>query len=206
MRIKSLRWNILGYALLGPLMIAALAACSSDDEASGDDEPAFTRVTEAELSAGDDIPVPANEEDIILTVTGNIGNPNQGDAIVMDLASIEMVGEVEYRVVDPFREEGDAEEVVFRGPLMSDLLALWGVSQDAVETLNVVALNDYAVDVPAGDLWEYPVIFALQADGEYMPVSTRGPAMLVYPYADFDFDMDEYNSYWVWQIKTIDVQ
>jgi hypothetical protein len=117
-----------------------------------------------------------------------------------------MVGEVEYRVVDPFREEGDAEEVVFRGPLMSDLLALWGVSQDAVETLNVVALNDYAVDVPAGDLWEYPVIFALQADGEYMPVSTRGPAMLVYPYADFDFDMDEYNSYWVWQIKTIDVQ
>jgi hypothetical protein len=92
------------------------------------------------------------------------------------------------------------------GPLMSDLLALWGVSQDAVETLNVVALNDYAVDVPAGDLWEYPVIFALQADGEYMPVSTRGPAMLVYPYADFDFDMDEYNSYWVWQIKTIDVQ
>jgi hypothetical protein len=139
-------------------------------------------------------------------VTGNIGNPNQGDAIVMDLASIEMVGEVEYRVVDPFREEGDDEEVVFRGPLMSDLLALWGVSQDDVETLNVVALNDYAVDVPAGDLWEYPVIFALQADGEYMPVSTRGPAMLVYPYADFDFDMDEYNSYWVWQIKTIDVQ
>jgi hypothetical protein len=206
MRINSLRWNILGYTLLGLLMIAALAACSSDDEASGDDEPVFTRVTEAELSAGDDIPVPENDEDIILTVTGNIGNPNQGDAIVMDLASIEMVGEVEYRVVDPFREEGDDEEVVFRGPLMSDLLALWGVSQDDVETLNVVALNDYAVDVPAGDLWEYPVIFALQADGEYMPVSTRGPAMLVYPYADFDFDMDEYNSYWVWQIKTIDVQ
>jgi hypothetical protein len=70
----------------------------------------------------------------------------------------------------------------------------------------MVALNDYAVDVPLADLREYPVIFALQADGEYLPVSTRGPAMLVYPYNDFEFEQAVYNDYWIWQIKSIDVQ
>ena len=193
------------YLLLGLLIIGALAACSSDD----DDEPVYTRVTEAQLSPGDDIPAPQDDADIILTVTGKIGNPNQGDdTIVMDLATIEMVGEVEYTVADPFREDeaADADDVTFRGPLMSDLLALWGVEREDVEMLNVVALNDYAADVPADDLWEYPVIFALQADGEYMPIATRGPAMLVYPYADFEFDEPLYNNYWVWQIKSIDVQ
>jgi len=191
--------------MLALLMIAALAACSSDDDDGGDDEPIFTRISEAELSPGDDIPVPEDEDDIILTVTGKIGNPNQDNAIVMDLATIESVGEVEYTVFDPFRED-EGPDVVFRGVLMSDLLDLWGVEADDVETLNVVALNDYAADVPAADMWEYPVLFALQADGEYMPVSTRGPAMLVYPYVDFEFDEPLYNNYWVWQIKLIDVQ
>ena len=190
------------YVLLGLLLIAALVACSSDDDDG--DEPVYTRVTEAELSAGDDIPVPENEDDIILTVTGKIGSPNQGETIIMDLATIEMLGEVEYTVIDPFREENEA--VTFRGPLMSDLLDLWGVERAEVETLTVTALNDYVADVPADDLWEYPVIFALQADGEYMPVATRGPAMLVYPYADFEFDEPVYNNYWVWQIELIDVQ
>jgi hypothetical protein len=88
---------------------------------------------------------------------------------------------------------------------MSDLLNLWQVPQDAT-SLHVVALNDYVVDVPMPDLRKYPVIFALQQDGKYMPVETRGPAMLVYPYDDFQFDHNVYNNYWAWQIKTIDVR
>jgi hypothetical protein len=88
---------------------------------------------------------------------------------------------------------------------MSDLLDIWQVGEDAT-ILHMVALNDYAVDVPLADLREYPVIFALQADGAYMPIATRGPAMLVYPYDDFEFDTAIYNDYWIWQIKAIDVR
>jgi hypothetical protein len=39
-----------------------------------------------------------------------------------------------------------------------------------------------------------------------MPISTRGPAMLVFPYNDFDFDRAVYDNYWIWQIKSIEVQ
>lgn len=159
----------------------------------------YSVVSESTLQAGSAIPAPAGEP--ILTVTGKIGTTNVDDTIQMDMAAIESLRLVDYTVTDPFENR----TITYRGPLMSDLLALWQVADDAT-TLHVVALNDYAVDVPMSDLRQYPVIFAVQADGEYMPVSTRGPAMLVYPYDDFEFEHSVYNDYWAWQIASIDVQ
>ncbi|MCI0709973.1 MAG: molybdopterin-dependent oxidoreductase [Chloroflexi bacterium] len=188
------------------MLALTFAACSNDDNGDNDDsdsngdEPAFVQVNEGSLSEGDEIPVPA-AEDTILTVTGKIGNANQEDQIVMDLEAIESVGEVEYTLEDPFLEE----QVTYRGVLMSDLLRLWGVPEDATE-LRVVALNDYEATAPIADMYEYPVMFALQMNGEHMPVSTRGPAMLVYPYHRYEFDRNDYNNYWVWQIKSIEVR
>ncbi len=121
--------------------------------------------------------IPAPQGNVILTVTGKIGTTNSGSDIKMD----------------------------YRGVLMSNLLDLWQVSKDATK-LHVVALDDYSVDVPMSDLRKYPVIFALKENGDYMPVSVHGPAMLVYPYNDFQFDTAVYNNYWAWQIKSIDIQ
>jgi hypothetical protein len=139
--------------------------------------------------------------EVILIVTGRIGYPNVAESIQMDMATLESVDQYDYLVTDPF----DTGDVVFRGPLMRDLLELWGVPASA-KTLRMVALNDYSVDVPISDLREYPVIFAVRQDGAYMPISTRGPAMLVYPYNDFEFDRAVYDNYWIWQIKSIEVQ
>jgi hypothetical protein len=175
-----------------------VAACGPNASPSTP-TPVYTQVTEATLKKGSDIPVPTG--DVILTVTGNVGTHNVGEEIQMDLASIEAVGLVDYTLTDPFEKR----EIAYQGPLMSSLLELWQVP-DTATTLNMVALNDYAVDVPLKDLREYPVIFALKADGAYMPISTRGPAMLVYPYDDFTFDQAVYNDYWIWQIKSIDVR
>jgi hypothetical protein len=187
------RKPILLTGLFGFLLFA-LIGCASAPAAT-----VYTRITQAKLKAGDAIPKPTG--DVIVTVTGKIGTTNSDKAIVMDLATIESVGLVDYTVTDPF----NGGKVTFRGPVMSDLLDLWQVPQDAT-SLHVVALNDYVVDVPMPDLRKYPVIFALQQDGKYMPVETRGPAMLVYPYDNFQFDHNVYNNYWAWQIKTIDVR
>jgi hypothetical protein len=176
-------------------LLVLITACTS---AESDNEVVYTRITEASLKAGDAIPVAGG--DVILTVTGNIGTSNVDESIQMDLATIESVGLVDYSVDDPFENT----EIKYRGVLMSDLLAVWQVAEDAT-SLHVVALNDYAIDVPIADLRQYPVLFALQADGEYMPISTRGPAMLVYPYNDFEFDIAIYNDYWIWQIQFIEV-
>jgi hypothetical protein len=122
----------------------------------------------------------------------------------MDLATIESVGLVDYVVNDPF-DESDDKLTTYQGVLMSELLDLWKVPASA-RTLHMVALNDYSIDIPIKDLRDYPVIFALKADGEYMPISTRGPAMLVYPYSDFTFDPSVYDNYWIWQIASIEVR
>ena len=164
----------------------------------GQDEPVYSTISEATLTTGEVIPVPS--EEIILTVTGNVGTSNEADHIIMDIPTIEAAGLVEYTVMDPFKEE----EVTYTGPLMSDLLDLWQIAEDA-ETLEMTALNDYRVNVPIELIRDYPIIFALQADGAYMPVSDKGPAMLVLPYDDYDFERPSSDAYWIWQIKSIHV-
>jgi hypothetical protein len=188
-----------GLLLLTVIVLLAAACAPAVSTTPTPPAEVFSVISEASLEAGSEIPAP--QDDVILTVTGSIGTTNAGEAIEMDLKTIESVGVVEYTVTDPFENK----EITYRGPLMSDLLALWQVPDDAT-TLHMVALNDYAVDVPLADLKQYPVIFGLQADGEYLPVSTRGPAMLVYPYDDFEFEQSVYNDYWIWQIKSIEVQ
>lgn len=191
----------LNRAVLLLLFGLVISACSSSDKAENEtpDEPVYKVLTAATLQPNDPIPVPADAP--ILTVTGLIKNTNQGDTLLMDMAAIESVGQVEYTVLDPFEET----TITYQGVLLSDLLALWGVDP-AAKTLSVVALNDYQVNIPLDDLRQYPVIFAVRRNGEYMPVSTRGPAMLVFPYNHYEFELTEYNDYWVWQIKSIDVQ
>lgn len=177
------------------LAVAVVAACSPAPAAS----TVYKRVTDAKIKAGDAIPAPKG--DVVLTVDGKIGTKNAGDTIQMDMPTIESAGLVDYKVTDPFEKV----PTVFRGVLMSDLLDLWKVDSSAT-TLTMVALNDYKVDVPISDLRKYPVIFAVQQDGNYMPVATRGPAMLVYPYDNFQFDRQKYDDFWIWQIKSITVK
>jgi hypothetical protein len=182
------------------LLSLALVGCSP---ASSSPTPTaiYTTVSQPTLKKGDPIPVPKG--DVILKVTGNTETRNIEDdkSIQMDLATLESMGLVDYTVNDPFEKK----DITYRGVLMSTLLDVLQVSSTA-KTLHIVALNDYAVDVPIQDLRNYPVIFALKADGEYMPISTHGPAMLVYPYNDFTFDQAVYNNYWIWQIASIDVR
>lgn len=159
----------------------------------------YTKVTEATLQAGDAIPTP--EQDAVLTVNGKIGTSNTADAIVMDRATIEKVGLVEYTVQDPFADHA----ITYRGVLMRDLLALWQVPKNA-ETVQLTALNDYQVDIPVADFYQYPILYAMQADGVYMEPDYQGPAMLVFPVDDYQFDKITVRRRWIWQIKTIEIE
>jgi hypothetical protein len=174
------------------LSLFLFTACNNETE------PVYTTISAATLMPGDPIPTPT--EDIILTVTGKIGTTNEADRIVMDIPTIESLGQVEYTVMDPFKDV----EITYTGVLMSTLLDLWQISPEAT-TLRMTALNDYTVDVPISLVRDYPVIFAMQADGEYMSIADKGPAMLVLPYNHFEFERPSSDSFWIWQIKSIDV-
>lgn len=186
------------------VLTSTLAACGGSGASTANtttdaDEPIYTRVSDATLSAGDDIPVP--EGDIILTVTGNIGTTNVDESVQFDMATLESLGEVEYEVTDPFSQE----DVVYRGVLMSDFLAVLQVPEDAT-ALGLTALDDYSIDIPLEELTERPVILALRADGEYITIENRGPSRVIFPYGYFDYDPDIVNSYWIWQIVDVEVQ
>ena len=178
------------------LIFLFLTACS---RTTIDPATVYTRVTEASLKAGDSIPAPVGK--IVLTVAGLIGAQNREDKIVMDLATIESAGLVEYTVLDPWEDR----EITYRGVLMSELLALWQIDPKAA-ILAIEAINDYKVEIPVATFYEFPILFALQSDGKYMPIKDRGPAMLVYPNMDFEFVRPLNDKFWVWQIASIKVK
>ena len=159
----------------------------------------YTIVKEGTLQPGATIPLPEGEP--VLTVSGKIGTTNADGAIVMDRPTIESVGLVEYHVQDPFANH----DILYRGVLMRDLLKLWQTDDDA-KTVRLIALNDYQIDIPIEDFSTYPVLFALQADGVYMEADYQGPAMLVYPIDNYDFDPIAIKRRWIWQIKKIELE
>lgn len=175
----------------------ALAACAP--AAVVEPTPVYTRVTDATLTAGEDVPAPTG--DSILTMTGKIGTTNVDDTLQMGLATIESIGLIDYTVLDPF----DNVEVTYQGILMSSLLDVAQVPADAT-TMHLVALNDYSVDIPIADVRQYPVMLAVRSNGAYMDVAARGPSMIVFPYDDFEFDKNRYNEYWIWQLRSIEFQ
>lgn len=163
-------------------------------------EDAYIQITSPQIEPNRSIPLPKDET--ILTITGNVRNTNQHDSIVMDRLTLESVGLVEYTVKDLFENENR----LFRGVLMRDLLALWQVTPEAT-TLEITALNDYQVDIPIEWLQDFPVLLALQQDGQYMTRDYRGPTMLIFPYEQFS-EIPEFSTefYWIWQIKTINAR
>lgn len=158
----------------------------------------YTRISEQTLAAGMSVPVPTDAP--MLTISGAVGSTNSGDMILMDRTAIEQVGLVEYQVLDPFEQR----PIVYRGVLMRDLLALWQPDPQA-EMMKLTALNDYIIEIPLEEFSTYPILFAMQADGEVMDVTYRGPAMLVYPVDQYEFDSRVNQRKWIWQIKSIEV-
>lgn len=187
--MNAIRTTLAAILLTLPIACAAPAGSA----------PVYTIAREETLVPGDAIPLP--EGDAVFTITGLVGAANDGNKILMDIATLEAAGLVDYTVMDPFLET----EITYRGPLFSTLLDLWQASSDATN-LHIVALNDYTIDIPVELVREYPVVFAIQADGEYMPVADRGPAMIVLPYDDFEFDRPASDAMWIWQVKSIEVQ
>lgn len=171
-------------------------ACTPDDVSP---DEIYTQLTSVYLKAGDEIPVPTDET--ILTVSGRIGTTNVDGKIEMDQNMIIRTGLVSYHGFDIFEEV----DHTFKGALLHNLVDLWQIDEGAT-TLHIVALNDYAVDVPLTQLEEMPIFYAMWTDDVLMDPAYRGSAMLVYPMEEYGLDRDEYARFWVWQIKEIEVR
>lgn len=69
---------------------------------------------------------------------------------------------------------------LFEGYHFKDILKSLKVSED--KTISVIAYNDYAVDIPAKDVYDYDMILANRHNGAKMSLRNKGPFILLYPF------------------------
>jgi hypothetical protein len=73
--------------------------------------------------------------------------------------------------------------------------------------LRASALNDYTIEIPIAELRQYPVLLALDRDGQPLSVRHRGPIWLVYPWSDFpELDDRVHRQRSIWQLVELEVR
>lgn len=140
---------------------------------------------------------PVGAADIVLTIDGK----TQGESIFeFSLSDLEAMPSASVTTDTPWHDNA----VTFTGVRLADLMTVVGADG---ATAYVVALNDYAVEVPIADFEAFGVILALKADGAYMPVDDKGPLFVIYPFdANPKLNSEEYFMRAVWQVKSITVE
>lgn len=93
----------------------------------------------------------------------------------------------------------------FSGPTLKDLLEKYNI--DPKEMLILSAINDYYVNIPASDAFDFNVILALFRDGERMAIRDKGPIWVIYPLVkEMLINSDLYNGRMIWQLNSIVVE
>ena len=92
----------------------------------------------------------------------------------------------------------------FAGVALSDLLTAVGAQSDV---LRLVAINDYAIDIPRADVAPGGAMIAYEMDGKPMSVRSKGPLWLVYPYdSNVAFRTEAIYARSIWQLVRIELR
>ncbi|KMK67818.1 molybdopterin-dependent oxidoreductase [Puniceibacterium sp. IMCC21224] len=92
----------------------------------------------------------------------------------------------------------------FEGVQLKDLLENLGVQPEQIEA---IAVNDYAVEIPASDAIDGGPIVAYFQNGNTMPLRTKGPLWIVYPYdAHKKYRTESIYSRSIWQLDRLIIQ
>jgi len=136
----------------------------------------------------------------VLTVSGKIGQTNQNLTAVWDMAMLEALPQRNFTTRTPW----DNAPVRFSGPLLRDVLA---AMQSQGSLLKATALNDYRINIPIGDTERFDVIMAIQMNDQPMPIRSKGPLFIVYPFDSLpELRSTTYYERSIWQLKSIEIE
>ena len=137
---------------------------------------------------------------VILTISGKVANKNTVTTAEFDLAMLEKLPQRNFSTMTPW----DPKPIKFTGPLLRDVLAL---AKAQGRTLKALALNDYQTSIPFDDATKHDVILAHRMNGEPIPVKTKGPLFIVYPYdSKKELQATVFYERSAWQLKSITVE
>jgi len=137
---------------------------------------------------------------VMLTISGNVTQMNDGANAVFDMAAIEKLPQHSFSTKTPWYPNA----VKFTGPLLRDVLAAAGASGT---TLTAAALNDYKTEIPFADAKQFDVIVAYLMNDKPMPVREKGPLFIVYPFdTKSELRSALYFNRSAWQLRSITVK
>lgn len=137
---------------------------------------------------------------VVLTITGKIGDKNTADAATFDMAMLEKLPQQTFTTLTPW----DKLPIKFSGPLLRDVLA---AAKASGTTIKASALNDYKTSVPLEDVKKFDVILAHKMNGEAIPVRTKGPLFIVYPFdTKPELRAATYYDRSAWQLKAMNIE
>lgn len=141
----------------------------------------------------------APSEEVVLTVTGEIGQKNSSDAAVFDMAMLQELPSKSYSTSTIWTEGTKT----FVGVPLATLLEHVD-AQGA--TLRATAINDYSVEMPMEAARDGSAIVAYEMDGAPMPRRQKGPLWIVYPYdTSTEYQSELIYSRSIWQLDRLEV-
>jgi hypothetical protein len=149
-------------------------------------------------AAADGLPHPKGR--VVLTLSGLIGQPNQGKDAVFDMAMLEALPQRSFTTRTPWYDR----PVKFTGPLLSDVLS---AAKAQGKTINASAINDYTIRIPMADAQAHGVIVARLLDDQPMAVRDKGPLFVVYPFdSKAGLRSSVYYERSIWQLKRMSIE
>lgn len=137
---------------------------------------------------------------VVLTITGNVGDKNTATAAAFDMAMLEKLPQRSFTTMTPW----DKQPIKFTGPLLRDVLA---AAKATGTTVKAVALNDYQSSIPLDDAQKFDVILAHKMNDADIPVKTKGPLFIVYPYdTKSELRSTVYYERSAWQLKSLMIE
>ncbi len=137
---------------------------------------------------------------VVLTISGKINEKNAPSSANFDMAMLEKLPQRTFTTLTPW----DKAPIRFTGPLLRDVLAA-AKANGAV--IKAAALNDYQTSIPFEDSQKIDVILAHKMNGEPIPVRTKGPLFIVYPFDDkTELRAAVYYERSAWQLKSLTIE
>jgi hypothetical protein len=137
---------------------------------------------------------------VILTISGQVAEKNSPTAATFDMAMLQQLPQHSFTTMTPW----DKQPIQFTGPLLRDVLAAAKATGTSIKAL---ALNDYQTNIPLDDAHKFEVILAHQINGKAIPVKTKGPLFIVYPYdTAAELRSSTYYERSAWQLKSMTIE
>jgi hypothetical protein len=137
---------------------------------------------------------------VILTISGKVAEKNTADAAAFDLAMLKSLPQQTFTTMTPW----DKRPIKFIGPLLRDVL---GAVKASGTTIKAAALNDYQTSIPLEDAEKFDMIVAHQMNGADIPIKTKGPLFIVYPYdSKAELRSTIYYGRSAWQLKSMTIE